>query len=246
MFAVMVHSYRGGTGKTLLATNLAGAYAKNEKVCLLDYDFSAPSLHGSLKLPTPDFWINDVLNDDCEIEDAITEFQPNIYVGMANPEAEAIRDIVGKSRSWQTEALQKTVSIKETLAEMDFGKLIFDTPPGLAYSAINAVIASDVIALVMRLESIDILGTKETMKGVYDLLEKPTFIVVNMVLPTQKAALASSLENIFPDQPIVYVPCLCDVRGYIAQGKQILIDEKIGYAEAVLKLSKDLDKFSKE
>jgi septum site-determining protein MinD len=246
MFAVMVHSYRGGTGKTLLATNLAGAYAKNEKVCLLDYDFSAPSLHGSLKLPTPDFWINDVLNDDCEIEDAITEFQPNIYVGMANPEAEAIRDIVGKSRSWQTEALQKTVSIKETLAEMDFGKLIFDTPPGLAYSAINAVIASDVIALVMRLESIDILGTKETMKGVYDLLEKPTFIVVNMVLPAQKAALASSLENIFPDQPIVYVPCLCDVRGYIAQGKQILIDEKIGYAEAVLKLSKDLDKFSKE
>ena len=242
----MVHSYRGGTGKTLLATNLAGAYAKNEKVCLLDYDFSAPSLHGSLKVPTPDFWINDVLNDDCEIEDAITEFQPNIYVGMANPEAEAIRDIVGKSRSWQTEALQKTVNIKETLSEMDFGKLIFDTPPGLAYSAINAVIASDVIALVMRLESIDILGTKETMKGVYDLLEKPTFIVVNMVLPAQKAALASSLENIFPDQPIVYVPCLCDVKGYIAQGKQILIDEKIGYAEAVLKLSKDLDDFSKK
>ena len=84
----MVHSYRGGTGKTLLATNLAGAYAKNEKVCLLDFDFSAPSLHGLLKVPTPDFWINDLLNDDCDIDDVITEIQPNLYVGLANPDAE--------------------------------------------------------------------------------------------------------------------------------------------------------------
>ena len=243
MFTVMVHSYRGGTGKTLLATNLAGAYAKKEKVCVLDYDFSAPSLHGLLKLSTPDFWVNDFLNDECDIDDVITEYQPNLYVGMANPDAEAIRDIVGKSRSWQTEALQKTVGLKETLADMDFDTIIFDTPPGLAYSAINAVIASDVIALVMRLESIDILGTKETMKGVYDLLEKPTFIVVNMVLPAQKAALASSLNNIFPNQPIEYVPCLCEIKEYIAQGKQILIDEELEYSRVILKLSEELRNF---
>lgn len=244
MFTVMVHSYRGGTGKTLLATNLAGAYAKKEKVCVLDYDFSAPSLHGLLKLPTPDFWINDYLNDECDIDDVLTEYQPNLYIGMANPDAEAIRDIVGKSRSWQTEALQKTVCLKETLADMDFDSIIFDTPPGLAYSAINAVIASDIIALVMRLESIDILGTKETMKGVYDLLEKPTFIVVNMVLPAQKTALSSSLENVFPNQPIAYVPCLCDVKEYIAQGKQILIDEDLEYSRVISRLSEELRNYS--
>lgn len=240
----MVHSYRGGTGKTLLATNLAASYAKKEKVCLLDFDFSAPSLHGLLNVPTPDFWINDLLNGDCDIEDVITEVYPNLYVGLANPDAEAIRDIVGKSRSWQTEALQHTINIRETLTDLGFSKLIFDTPPGLAYSAINAVIASDVVALVMRLESIDILGTKETMKGVYDLLEKPTFIVVNMVLPAQKAALSSTLEKIFNDQPIAYVPCLCDVKGYIAQGKQILIDEKLDYSEAILQVSHELEEFN--
>lgn len=243
MFALMVHSYRGGTGKTLLATNLAAAYAKNGKVCLLDYDFSAPSLQGLLKVPEPDFWINDLLNGECEIDEVVTEVYPNLYVGMANPDAEAIRDIVGKSRSWQTEALQYTVCLKETLAEEGFDKVIFDTPPGLAYSAVNAVIASDVVALVMRLESIDILGTKETMKGVYDLLEKPTFIVVNMVLPAQKAALSSELEKIFVDQPIAYVPCLCDVKGYIAKGQQILIDEKLEYSEAILKVSHELEKY---
>ena len=127
---------------------------------------------------------------------------------------------------------------------MGFNKIIFDTPPGLAYSAINAVIASDVVALVMRLESIDILGTKETMKGVYDLLEKPTFIVVNMVLPSQKAALSSTLKKIFSDQQIAYLPCLCEIKGYIAQGKQILIDEALEYSEAILKLSRDLEDYA--
>jgi MinD-like ATPase involved in chromosome partitioning or flagellar assembly len=243
MFAVMVHSYRGGTGKTLLGLNLAAAYAKNRKVCLLDYDFSAPGLFGLLKVPEPDFWVNDYLNGDCDIDEVITEVQPNLHVGMANPDAEAIRDIVGKSRSWQTEALQQTISVKERLNELDFETLIFDTPPGLAYSAINAVIASDLIALVMRLESIDILGTKETMKGVYELLEKPSFIVVNMVLPPQRAALSSTLEKIFGDQHIAYIPCLCDVRGLIAKGKHILIDEKLDYSDAVLNLSRDIENF---
>lgn len=244
LFAIMVHSYRGGTGKTLLAVNLAAGYAKKEKVCLLDYDFSAPSLFGLLKVQTPDFWINDFLNGDCEIEEVISEIYPNLYVGLACPDAEAIRDILGKSRSWQTEALKETVALKSTLAGMGFSKLIFDTPPGLAYSAINAVIASDIVTLVMRMESLDILGTKETMKGVYDLLEKPSFVVVNMVLPPQKDALASTLEKVFKDKVLGYLPCLCEVRSYLAKGKPILIDENLDYSKAVLKLSQDLENFA--
>jgi MinD-like ATPase involved in chromosome partitioning or flagellar assembly len=236
----MIHSYRGGTGKTLLATNLSAAYAKKEKVCLLDYDFSAPGLHGILK-SMPEFWINDYLNGDCEIEEVISEAYPNLYVGLANPDSEAIRDIVGKSRSWETEALNKTVSLRATLTEMGFGKIIFDTPPGLAYSAINAVIASDLVVLVMRMESMDILGTKEMMKGVYELLEKPSVVAVNMVTPTQQKVLTPTLEKIFGEQILKYIPCLCEVKSYIAEGRKIMIDEKLEYSDAVLKLSEYID-----
>lgn len=243
LLAIMVHSYRGGTGKTLLSANLAASYSKKEKICLLDYDFRAPSLQGMFNVPTPDFWTNDFLNGDCEIKEAISEIYPNLYVGLACPDAEAIRDIVGKSRNWETEALNRTVSLKNTLTDMGFTKLIFDTPPGLAYSSINAVIASDVVALVMRMESLDILGTKEMMKGVYELLEKPSFVVVNMVLPAQQKALASTMEKIFGNQILGYIPCLCEVKSYIAEGKLILIDEKIEYSDAVLKLSKDIESF---
>ena len=68
MLVMSIHSYRGGTGKTLLATNLAATYARKEKVLLLDYDLRAPSLH-SLFDDQPDWWINDYLNGDCEIEE---------------------------------------------------------------------------------------------------------------------------------------------------------------------------------
>lgn len=236
-----VHSYRGGTGKTLLAVNLAASYSKEEKVCVFDYDFRAPSLHNMFDVPRPSFWMNDFLNGDCEIKDAIYEVYPNLYAGLACPEAEAVRDMLGKSRSWETEALKRTISLTRTLADMGFEKVLFDTSPGLAYSSINAVVGSDVVALVMRLDILDILGTKEMVKGVYELLEKPTFIVLNMVLPGQPEAFAPTLEKTFGKQTLAYLPCLCDVRSLISEGKLILIDEGLEYSDAVLKLAQEIE-----
>jgi MinD-like ATPase involved in chromosome partitioning or flagellar assembly len=245
MLVMSVHSYRGGTGKTLLATNLAASYARNEKVCLLDYDLRAPSLHSLFDIDMPDWWINDYLNGDCDIEECITEVMPNLYVGLANPDAEAIREMMGKGRSWEAQALTRTITINQTLSDTGFGKLIFDTAPGLAYSSINAVVGSDVVALVMRMDALDILGTKEMVRGVYELLEKPTFVVVNMVLPEQVEAHNSVLKRTFGEQTLAFLPCLCEVRGLIAKGTNILIDEELEYSDALLRLSHDIEAFTK-
>lgn len=245
MLTLTIHSHRGGTGKTLLATNLSASYSRNEKVCLLDYDLRAPSLFNIFKAPEPDYWLNDFLNGDCEIDECISEVSHNLFVGFACPDVEAIREMMGKSRSWESGALSRTVSLNKILADMGFGKLIFDTAPGLIYSSINAVIGADVIALVMRMDALDILGTKEMMKGVYELLDKPTFVVVNMVLPPQQEAFGPTLEKTFGGQTLAYIPCLCDVRGLIAQGKDILIDEGLEYSDAVLKLTHDIENFYK-
>ena len=246
MLVMSVHSYRGGTGKTLLATNLAATYARNEKVCLLDYDLRAQSLHSIFDIEMPDWWINDYLNGDCDIDEAITEVLPNLYVALANPDAEAIREMMGKGRSWETQALTRTIGLKQTLSDMGFGKLIFDTAPGLAYSSINAVVSSDLTMLVMRMDSLDILGTKEMVKGVYELLEKPTYIVVNMVLPEQVEAQSDVLKKTFGDQPMAFLPCLCEIRALLAKGNTILIDEGLEYSDSLLKLSHDVETFYKK
>ncbi len=240
-----IHSYRGGTGKTLLSTNLAASYSRSEKVCLVDYDLRAPSLFNLFKSPPTKYWINDLLNGDCEVGEVIHEVAPNLFVGFANPDSESIRDMMGKPRSWESEALSQTIAMKKPLEKMGFGKLIFDTSPGLVYSSINAVIASDIVSLVMRMDALDILGTKEMVKGVYELLDKPTFIVVNMVLPQQREAVGPVLEKTFGKQTLAYIPCQCDVRGFIAKGKDIMIDEKLEYADAVLKLTSDIEAYYK-
>jgi septum site-determining protein MinD len=246
MLVMSVHSYRGGTGKTLMATNLAASYAKSEKVCLLDYDLRAPSLHNLFDTEMPDWWINDYLNGDCEIEESLVEVLPNLYVGLSNPDAEAIREMMGKGRSWETQALTRTISLNQTLADNGFGKLIFDTSPGMAYSSINAVVGSDIVALVMRMDALDILGTKEMVKGVYEILEKPTFVVVNMVLPEQIEAQSAVLEKTFGNQTLAFLPCLCEVRGLLAKGQTILIDEDLDYSSALVKLSHDIEAYYKK
>ena len=111
MLALTVHSYRGGTGKTLLSTNIAAAFSKKEKVCLLDYDVRAPSLYKMFDVKEPDYYVNDILNGDCEIDECITEVHPNLYVGLACPDAEVIREMMGKGRSWETQALTKTIQL---------------------------------------------------------------------------------------------------------------------------------------
>lgn len=44
--SIAFHSYKGGTGKTTISANFAASLAKKGyRVCLLDLDVYAPSLH---------------------------------------------------------------------------------------------------------------------------------------------------------------------------------------------------------
>src|SRR6266704_5963326 len=75
--AIAVHSYKGGTGKTLISANLAVLLSKmGKKVCLLDYDFRGPSLHILLKT-RPKRWLNDYLKGNCTVDEVLTEFPLN-------------------------------------------------------------------------------------------------------------------------------------------------------------------------
>ncbi len=63
---IAVHSYKGGTGKTLLSVNLAATFAKDgKKVAIFDLDFRAPSLFAILKAENSEVWFNDYLNSNC-------------------------------------------------------------------------------------------------------------------------------------------------------------------------------------
>jgi len=119
---IAVHSYKGGTGKTLLSVNLAATFAKQgKKVCLFDLDFRAPSLCTILKVDNAECWLNDYLNGTCDISKVLVDLsgrlggKGNFFVGLANPSTEAIRDMSAKDRKWEMHALGRLLSLRNGL-----------------------------------------------------------------------------------------------------------------------------------
>ncbi len=186
--AIAVHSYKGGTGKTLISANLAVLLSKmGKKVCLLDYDFRGPSLHILLKT-RPKRWLNDYLKGNCTVDEVLTEFPLNgtngvLSASYADPSPEAMRFMMTRDRKWESKALRRILAAKRKLLQEDkVDYMIFDTSPGMYYSSVNAVAASDVVALIMKYDDFDIEGTKLLIQGITDALGKRTGLILNRIV----------------------------------------------------------------
>jgi len=233
---IAVHSYKGGTGKTLLSVNLAATFAKQgKKVCLFDLDFRAPSLFAILKIASAENWFNDYLNNTCDINKTLIDVSSRIpgkgklFIGLANPTTEAIRDMSAKDRKWEMRALGRLLHLRNALLnEQKFDYIIFDTSPGLQYSSINAIVAADLVAVATTGDRSDVDGTSRMLKELYNLFEKKTGIVLNKVLDynseSRRKELYDRVKNIYQVPLLGIVPCFCDILR--AEGNFIFAQDK--------------------
>jgi len=234
---IAVHSYKGGTGKTLLSVNLAATFVKlGKKVCLFDLDFRAPSLSILLKMENLEYWLNDYLNGTCEIDKVLVDLSDKIhnggklFVGFANPTTEAIREMSAKDRKWEMRALGRLLSLRTSLLNgKGFDYLIFDTSPGLQYSSINAIVGADIVLVATTFDRSDVDGTRRMLQELYDLFEKKTEIVLNKVLhdvssKSGKEIMQTKIGDLYHTPPLGIIPCFCDIlRG---EGNIIFPQEK--------------------
>lgn len=233
---VAVHSYKGGTGKTLLSVNLSATFAEHgKKVCLFDLDFRAPSLSTLLKIEKAEHWLNDYLNGACEIDKVLIDLSDRVhnggklFVGLANPATEAIRDMSAKDRKWEMRALGRLLALRTSLlSDKCFDYLILDTSPGLQYSSINAIVSADLVVVATTFDRSDVDGTRRMLRELYDLFEKKTEVVLNKVLDvslrTGKDAVQTKLKDIYQVPLLGIIPCFCDVLK--AEGGVIFAQEK--------------------
>ncbi|MBC7130866.1 MinD/ParA family protein [Candidatus Bathyarchaeota archaeon] len=234
---VAVHSYKGGTGKTLLSINLAAALAKHgEKVCLMDLDFRAPSLATLLGVEKAEYWLNDYLNGICEIDKTLIDLSHKIavperfYASLANPSIEAIRDMSSKDRKWEMRALARLLSLRNTLlGDKGFDYIVMDTGPGLQYSSINAIVAADLVLVSTTLDNSDVEGTKKMLRELYELFEKKAELVLNKVMyedsiKAQTQRLQRMAKDTYGLPLLSVIPCFCDIIK--AHGTIIFVHEK--------------------
>jgi septum site-determining protein MinD len=227
--AISIHSSRGGTGKTVIATNLALILAnKGFNVALFDLDFRAPSLATVFSERIENHtkcWLNDFLDGKCAPERLLMDVSADynlkgrLLIGLANPSINAIRSAMEKSRAWEVSAVKKLFSLLSKLSndlKVDF--CIWDTSPGFQYSSINAIVSSDISIIITTLDSLDLRGTKDMLVELYDALDKKTVVLVNKFSPEThinssgiNGSLATKLEKILNHSVIGVIPCYCDV-----------------------------------
>ena len=180
------HSYKGGTGKSTISFNLSAQMVKRGlKVLLLDLDVYAPSLQTYLDV-RPDHWINDFLFEDVKLNHVVTDLthvvnkydqvkakdseKGKLLVGFSNGSKDEIYRLEGSVRqdTSMVHLLRKFILIREEISSIyDLDYIVMDTSPGIRYWSINTLAIVDIILLSLKMDGIDIAGTRVMANEIY-------------------------------------------------------------------------------
>ena len=253
---IAFHSYKGGTGKTTIAANLSTLLvSKGFNVLLIDMDVYAPSLHVYFN-SKPEKWMNNYLLDDLEFSDVIYDFTNVIQdfypsssssssnkkgifnIVFSNPKKEEITSLDFQNRdSSKSQMLKKMLYLREkTDPDINYDYIILDTSPGIRPWSINALAISDIIILSLKMDHIDIEGTKQMATDVYKsfinfgaksylllnriagyctpslnnkMVSKPGRFEFTML---EQSETMDELENYLKMDIVSTIPCYCDIQ----------------------------------
>ncbi|HET7642580.1 MAG TPA: AAA family ATPase [Nitrososphaeraceae archaeon] len=254
---IAFHSYKGGTGKSTISSNISVLLVqRGYNVLLIDMDVYAPTLQTYFS-QEPNYWINNFLFNTAEFESVIYDLTRKIsqlsstkdvkkewgklFVSFSNSSKEEITKLDGALRNdaSKLELLRKFILIKEEMAyEKNIDYIIIDTSPGIRYWSINSLAIADMILLSLKMDSIDIEGTKKMANEIYSAFTKlgtksyllfnraagyclpPNLIQETSYAPEANYALVlneqSSITEKFKkdvDMEIIgNIPCYCDIQ----------------------------------
>lgn len=256
---IALHSYKGGTGKSTISSNLSASLAKKGLTAvLLDVDVYAPSLQDYFQWQ-PKKSINDYLFENANIDEVIHDLSPvlnkfrsndgeqsdsskgKLWVAFSSTSKDEIYKLDGAVRQEgsKIQLLRKFLMLREEIVSKynaDF--IIIDTSPGIRYWSINSLAIADTILLSLKLDGIDLKGTRLLAKEIYDSLTKlgtKSYLLLNRAagycLPPnlvgeQTSATQEMYNNTVDNQStvisklnadigmdtILSIPCYCDIQ----------------------------------
>jgi chromosome partitioning protein len=153
MKIIATHSFRGGSGKTFIALNMAAVSARaGIKTLVMDCDFGSPSFQSNLTYRTnPTFYGNDFLLGTCTDKEVISETNiSNLDVIYADPKPVLGEGLLEPSEKIHWAALQHFSELRASLEEQGYQRLFLDTSPELTFSSASALTIADSIIIVHR------------------------------------------------------------------------------------------------
>jgi len=190
---ILTHSFKGGTGKTVIATNFAYYFMKKGlKTLLIDGDLLAPSL---VKIIPPKkkeeeikTWV-DFLEEENEIHEVIyPTFYKNLDV-IYSPAPEIGKSfLTEKNTSWWVQALKRSLCIREYWQndpKFDYDFIIIDNQNGISMNSANNITLSDIGFLILRPVTYGVSGTAHLLREMYatlqDFRKREDYLIWNQI-----------------------------------------------------------------
>jgi MinD-like ATPase involved in chromosome partitioning or flagellar assembly len=185
---VSIHSFRGGTGKSNIAANVATLLAaEGQRVGVIDTDIQSPGIHVLFGLPGEEVChaLNDYLWGKCEIHETAYEVTANLNVNLKGhvhliPSSIKTGEITRVLREGY-DARRLTRGLRSLIEALDLDVLVIDTHPGLNEETLLSIVISNVIAIILRPDQQDYEGTGVTVEVARQLNVPRTELVVNKV-----------------------------------------------------------------
>lgn len=226
---IMVHSYKGGTGKTAIAVNLARdlAIRKKKKVLLIEQDIGGSSFRNIFKINPEKTW-NDFYQKGSAIKDLITSID-NFDIICAK--AQEIEIPAGQSpKTFYARQLER-LNLQKKWLKNNYDFIILDTRPGYTIDLINSIMITDIAILITRIDMDTIENTIAMYDRIYSKFESKKFIIVQNQIPTPPPGLSDidldldvkktqNLWKIFvKDKILISIPLKNEIAYPLSQSK---------------------------
>jgi len=183
---ISIHSFRGGTGKSNMAANVATLLAAGgQRIGVVDTDIQSPGIHVlfGMTRETVTRSLNDYLWGRCEIGKAAYDVTSRLDEGLAGrvfliPSSSNPSDIARVMHDGYDVGLLNQ-GIRDLMRELELDELIIDTHPGLNEETLLSIAVCEALAIVMRPDQQDYEGTSVAVSVARKLSVPRMVLVVN-------------------------------------------------------------------
>ena len=212
---ISIHSFRGGTGKSNIAANLAATAAlAGKRVAVMDTDMASPGIHvifgmGRKKMK---YTLNDYLRGDCDIGQTALDMTDKLGIKQGKlfliPSSMSATDITRILREgYEISDLRN--GFNDVIKQKDLDYLIIDTHPGLDRETLLSMATADYLFVVARIDEQDLLGTAATLSVARKLKVPDIRIVINKKPSIyEDKAITKEVETKFKARVATIIPLL--------------------------------------
>jgi pilus assembly protein CpaE len=215
---VCVLGPKGGTGKTLTATNLAVCLAqRGERVALVDLDLQFGDVALCLGLP-PERTVYDL----AQSPGALDYDKLDAFLAM---HSSGVRTLIAPRRPDQASAVGAEL-LREvySIVRSTFDWVVVDTPPGFTAEVITSIDSSTDVVMVGMLDSLSLKNTKLGLETLELMKYDPDHIYLLLNRAHSRVGISQSdVEAVLGRTPDVFIPSDREIPRTVNEGIPIVV-----------------------